>query len=118
MRDVAAALGSGRVLSPFFRAPYFELTDALQRYLSAAGIVVWGADFMADDWSGISGEAMVRLALERIEARGRGVLLLHDVMAPTVAGLPRLLRELKLRDYHIVRVVAVPTGEATSASAR
>src|SRR5262249_32956114 len=38
-------------------------------------------------------------------AKGKGILLLHDIQARTVAMLPTLLRELKARGYHIVHVV-------------
>src|SRR5438132_664784 len=44
-------------------------------------------------------------ASRRIEARGKGILLLHDIQARTVAALPRILHELKARGYHIVHVV-------------
>src|SRR6185437_12281537 len=33
------------------------------------------------------------------------ILLLHDIQARTVAALPRILRTLKERGYHIVHVV-------------
>jgi peptidoglycan/xylan/chitin deacetylase (PgdA/CDA1 family) len=115
--DAAAALGPKRAVSPFFRAPYLDITDALERYLGDRGTVLWGADFQADDWSDFSGDDMVKLVLGRIEAVGRGVLVLHDVMAPTVEGLPRLLRELHARGYHVVQVAPVPTAMALSASA-
>lgn len=115
--DAAAALGPKRAVSPFFRAPYFDITGALERYLGDRGIALWGADFQADDWSDFSGDDMVKLALKRIDAVGRGVLVLHDVMTPTVQGLPRLLRELHGRGYQIVHAVPAPTGVAISASA-
>ena len=115
--DAAAALGPKRVVSPFFRAPYFDITDALERFLGEQKVVLWGADFQADDWSDFSGDDMAKLALTRIEAVGRGVLVLHDVMTPTVRGLPKLLHALHDRGYHIVQVVPAPTGIALSASA-
>jgi hypothetical protein len=47
----------------------------------------------------------VRRAISRIEARGKGILLLHDIHKMTVLALPQLLNELKARDYRIVHVV-------------
>ena len=45
------------------------------------------------------------LAIKRLEAKGKGILLLHDIQARTVAALPRILHELKARGYRIVHVV-------------
>jgi hypothetical protein len=54
------------------------------------------------------------LAIQRIEAKGKGILLLHDIQARTVAALPRILETLKARGYHIVHVVpATPDRPAT-----
>jgi hypothetical protein len=43
--------------------------------------------------------------MRRLEAKGKGILLLHDIQARTVAALPKILRELKARGYRIVHVV-------------
>jgi peptidoglycan/xylan/chitin deacetylase (PgdA/CDA1 family) len=43
--------------------------------------------------------------MRRLEARGKGILLLHDIHPATVAALPGLLRELKDNGFHIVQVV-------------
>jgi len=44
--------------------------------------------------------------VSRLEARGKGILLLHDIHSATVAALPGLLKDLKARGFHIVQVVA------------
>src|SRR5258705_13810642 len=78
------------------------------------GIQIWSADFPADDWHHISSSRVYDIAMKRLEAKGRGVLLLHDIQARTVAALPRILRELKARGYGIVHVVpATPEQPAT-----
>jgi hypothetical protein len=54
-------------------------------------------------------------ALQRIEANGKGILLLHDIQARTVEALPELLHELKRRGYHIVHVLpATPERPKTA----
>ena len=42
--------------------------------------------------------------MQQIEARGSGMLLLHDIKPATVLALPIILRELKSRGYRIVHV--------------
>jgi hypothetical protein len=67
--------------------------------------MAWSVDFMADDWTRISANEVVRRALMRLEARGKGILLLHDIQPATALGLPTLLHELKARGFKVVHVV-------------
>jgi peptidoglycan/xylan/chitin deacetylase (PgdA/CDA1 family) len=55
------------------------------------------------------------LAMNRLEARGKGILLLHDIHPATVAALPGLLKELKQRGFHIVHVVPTSVDQLSSA---
>jgi len=43
--------------------------------------------------------------VKRLEARGKGILLLHDIHPATVAALPGLLKDLKQQGFHVVHVV-------------
>jgi peptidoglycan/xylan/chitin deacetylase (PgdA/CDA1 family) len=101
-----AALGDGGGLSQFFRIPGLLRAEAVEDYLASQGIQTWSADFPADDWRHISSARVYDLAMKRIEAKGKGILLLHDIQARTVAALPRILHDLKARGYRIVHVVA------------
>jgi peptidoglycan/xylan/chitin deacetylase (PgdA/CDA1 family) len=101
-----AALGDGGGLSPFFRIPGLLRAEAVEDYLASQGIQTWSADFPADDWRHVSSARVYDLAMKRLEAKGKGILLLHDIQARTVAALPRILHELKARGYRIVHVVS------------
>jgi peptidoglycan/xylan/chitin deacetylase (PgdA/CDA1 family) len=109
--SVKAALGDPNALAPFFRIPGLLRAERVETYLASQSIAVWSADEVADDWRhGITAKDIVRLAINRIEAKDhRGVLLLHDIHPATAAALPMLLKELKTRGYRIVQ--AVPAGE-------
>nr|WP_245312847.1 polysaccharide deacetylase family protein [Bradyrhizobium macuxiense] len=111
---LAALNGDKSKLAPFFRIPGLLRASAVEDYLASQGIQVWSADFPADDWRHISPQRVYDLAIQRIEATGRGILLLHDIQPRTVAALPRILNELKTRGYRIVHVVpATPDRPAT-----
>src|SRR5262249_43561482 len=88
----AAALGDPSKVSPFFRFPGFGNTDESEDYLQSRGIMAWGADFTADDWTHIGEKEIIRRVLTRLEHRGKGILLLHDIHRRTVDALPGLLR--------------------------
>src|SRR5450432_921038 len=112
--SVTAALGEGGGLAPFFRPPGLRRSPAIEDYLASLGIQIWSADFPADDWRHIPASRVHDLAMKRLEAKGKGILLLHDIQARTVAALPRILFELKARGYRIVHVVpTTPERPAT-----
>jgi peptidoglycan/xylan/chitin deacetylase (PgdA/CDA1 family) len=106
--SVGAALGDPALTAPFFRFPGLGRSVALEAFLASEGLMVWSADFPADDWTHISGEEVQRRALDRLEHKGKGILLLHDMQPATAAMLPHLLRALKDRGFHVVH--AVPAG--------
>jgi len=106
--SVAAALGDERAIAPFFRFPGLGRSDAIEEYLAAHGLMTWSADFLADDWRRITAQQVLTRALDRLDRRGKGVLLLHDIQPRTALALPALLKALKARGYRIVHVV--PAG--------
>jgi peptidoglycan/xylan/chitin deacetylase (PgdA/CDA1 family) len=103
--SVSAALADGSAPAPFFRIPGLSRAEGIEEYAASKGAQVWSADFPADDWRHVSSSRVYDLAMQRLEAKGKGILLLHDIQARTVAALPRLLLELKARGYRIVHVV-------------
>jgi peptidoglycan-N-acetylglucosamine deacetylase len=103
--STTAALSDPAQLAPFFRIPGLLRADPVEDYVASQGLQLWSADFLADDWRHISSSRVYDLAIKRIEARGKGILLLHDIQARTVAALPRILHELKARGYRIVHIV-------------
>jgi len=113
--SIKAALGDNAdALAPFFRIPGLSRADAVEEYTAEQGIQVWSADFLADDWRHISSQRVYELAISRLEAKGKGILLLHDIQARTVAALPRILETMKARGYRIVHVVpATPEQPVT-----
>src|SRR5580700_2221824 len=112
--SVKAALGDDTALAPFFRLPGLLRADGVEDYLASLGIQIWSADFLADDWRHVSSSRVYDLAIKRLEEKGKGILLLHDIHARTVAALPRILQELKARGFRIVHVVpATPQNPAT-----
>ena len=105
--SVDAALGNPKALSPFFRIPGLARTNAIDNYLASKALVTWSADVVADDWfRHITAKTIVQRAMQRLEAKGRGILLLHDIHPATALALPTLLKELKARGFRVVQVVA------------
>lgn len=104
--SVDSALGDPKALSPFFRIPGLGRTNSVETYLASKSLVIWSADVVADDWKHISAAEIVKRAMRRLNEKGRGILLLHDIHPATALALPTLLKELKEHGYHVVQVVA------------
>jgi peptidoglycan-N-acetylglucosamine deacetylase len=98
-------LGDPKAVSPFFRIPGLLRQNSVEQYLAAHNYMTWSVDFLADDWTHIKSEEVARRAINRVEARGRGILLLHDIQPATALAFPDILRELKARGFKIVHVV-------------
>jgi len=103
--------------TPFFRYPYFEMTQATQDLLQQRGIAVFGADLWASDWEPMKPARQLKLLTERLQAARKGIILLHDPRAQTAAMLPAFLRYLRHHQYRVVHLVPGIT-EATAASAQ
>ena len=109
--SVGAALGDPKELAPFFRIPGFGRNATVEQELAKRKLIVFSTDIVADDWfRHITPEQIVQRAMSRLEKRGRGILLLHDIHPATVLALADLLQQLKTNGFHIVQVVPAGPG--------
>ena len=109
--SVGAALGDPKELAPFFRIPGFGRNDMIEQELAERMLIVFSTDVVAEDWlRHIKPAQIVQRAMSRLEKRGGGILLLHDIHPATVLALPDLLEQLKTHGFHIVQVVPVGPG--------
>ena len=106
-------LGALKLHTPFFRFPGFADTADLRAWFAANNVGIFGTDLWANDWVEMTPEVEFNVIMGRLDAAGRGMILLHDNHPWTAQMLPRFLRELKLRGYHIVHMVAGPGVGAT-----
>jgi peptidoglycan/xylan/chitin deacetylase (PgdA/CDA1 family) len=114
----AAALGDATKVAPFFRFPGFGHSAPVEAYAASRGLMVWGADAPADDWLRLGAHEVAKRAVRRLEGKGKGILLLHDIHQRTVDALPILLKELKAHGFRIVHVQhATATRPATVTAA-
>lgn len=95
-----------RPATPFFRYPGFAGTPGLDADLKRQGIAVFGADLWGSDWAITDPDKLLSTVVARLDAAGRGILLLHDSKKATATMLPRLLAALRARGFRIVHLVA------------
>ena len=114
----AALAPIGAHTVPFFRFPGLGRTKFYEAYTQQQGIAVFSVDAVADDWMHLKPEEVMQRALDRLTARGSGILLLHDIQPSTAVMLPTLLKELKARGFRIVHMeyAATPAVAAKPAA--
>jgi peptidoglycan/xylan/chitin deacetylase (PgdA/CDA1 family) len=100
--------------TPFFRFPGFESTPAILNLLQSRGIVVFGADLWASDWNPMTPKEELKLITDRVEAAGKGIILLHDPKGRTAAMLPAFLRYLADNHYRVVHLVPAAHDHASA----
>jgi peptidoglycan-N-acetylglucosamine deacetylase len=91
------------------------MTRELERYLNSRGLMVWSIDADSEDWTSSSEAGLLNRTLERLESAGKGILLMHDIQPVTARVLPRLLAELKKRNFRIVHVTSAPENRSLAA---
>jgi peptidoglycan/xylan/chitin deacetylase (PgdA/CDA1 family) len=96
--------------TPFFRFPGFETTPATLDLLQSRGIVVFGTDLWANDWTSMTPKRELKLLIDRLKIARKGIILLHDPKARTAAMLPAFLHYLRDHHYRVVHLVPAAPG--------
>lgn len=105
-RAVAQALaGAGQKAAPFFRFPYLSQTGFLRTNLKQGNVVVVDVNIDSQDYFKDDPETVVQRTLTRLDGRGSGIILFHDIHRRTVDMLPSFLAQLQERGYSVVRLV-------------
>lgn len=101
LSGVHRALG-GNVAS-FFRFPYLKDSKEMVEYLSKRNIAMFSMDADSFDFKN-SSEQIVKTVMTKIEAKGKGIILMHDIQPRTAAALPNLLKALKDGGFKVVHL--------------
>ncbi|MGD9671227.1 MAG: polysaccharide deacetylase family protein [Hyphomicrobiaceae bacterium] len=110
---ITAALG--KPIAPFFRFPYLSDPRRMIRHLEERNQAIMSIDVDSYDWRSRSRSTMHNNVLSQLSARGKGIILFHDIQRVTASSLMELLDELKRRKYKVVHLVPKTTA-ATLAS--
>jgi peptidoglycan/xylan/chitin deacetylase (PgdA/CDA1 family) len=114
----AIALAAGRPIAPLFRFPGLRDDAVLLTYLQQRKVATITVDVVSNDSFITSTERLVSTTLSRLESRGGGIVLFHDIKPQTARALPTVLAELKRRGYAIVHLRSRHAFDADLAHAR
>src|SRR5215471_11887166 len=100
----AIKLAIGEAPAPFFRFPYLQAPKEAMEYMATRNIAVFSHDLDSFDFRKGSPEDVIKSVLSKLERKGKGIILMHDLKQHTAAALPQLLSELKAQGYKVVHM--------------
>jgi len=102
----AVHMAVGGPTAPFFRFPDLQHSPALMSYMAERNIAVFSTDIDSFDFKIHKPEQVIKSVMDKLNKRGKGIVLMHDFQKATAEAMPELLRQLKAGGYKIVHVVA------------
>ncbi len=96
----------GGPIAPFFRFPTLVDTPEAVAYLGKRNIAIFSTDIDSFDFKPQTADHFVTSLMQKLDKRGKGILLMHDIHKTTAKGLPMLLAQLKAKGYRIVHMTA------------
>lgn len=95
----------GQPAAPFFRFPYLSDPGASQAHLRARNTGMFSIDVDSYDFKTRSPTVVIRNVMKQLEAKGRGIILFHDIQPSTAGALNQLLAEMKAKGFKVVHIV-------------
>ena len=96
----------GGPIAPFFRFPTLVDTQEAVAYLGKRNIAMFSTDIDSVDYKPQTADHLVKSLMQKLDKRGKGILLMHDIHKRTAQALPVILAQLKAKGYKIVYMTA------------
>ncbi len=100
----AVKRAAGVPIAPFFRFPFLQDSPEALEHLASRNIAAFSMDVDSFDFKFRNAEQMVKDTMAKLDKKGKGILLLHDIQPVTAKAMPALLDALKAGGYKIVHV--------------
>jgi peptidoglycan/xylan/chitin deacetylase (PgdA/CDA1 family) len=94
----------GKPIAPFFRFPYLRDSKFTLDHLAARNIAVFSTDVDSFDFKRQSSEQLVKATMARLDKKGKGIVLFHDIQPHTAKAMPDFLAALKAGGYKVVQM--------------
>lgn len=99
---VKVALGSPP--QSFFRFPFLKDPKEAMEYLGTRNVAVFSHDLDSFDFKKRKAEDVVKSIMSKLEKKGKGIILMHDLQTSTAQAMPDLLNKLKAEGYKVVHM--------------
>lgn len=108
----AVTAAYGAPIAPFFRFPYLSANRSIERHAEVRGIATFWVDIDSKDYMSRDPKRLIGRVMAQLQAKGKGIILLHDIQVSTARGIAGLLKALREHGYKVVHVV--PKSPATT----
>lgn len=99
----------GKPTASFFRYPYLQDSKPTLNYLADRNIGVFSTDIDSRDYMPQKADRLVTYVMKKLDDKGKGIILMHDIKKVTAQAVPKLLKALKEGGYKVVHVTAAST---------
>jgi peptidoglycan/xylan/chitin deacetylase (PgdA/CDA1 family) len=106
---------AGGASAPFFRFPYLGESRRILDLAAARGIATFWIDVDSKDYLTRSPQLVKNRIMAQLKARGKGVILMHDIQPSTVGAIGPLLDDLHRHGFKVVHIV--PQARAATVAA-
>jgi len=96
----------GGPIAPFFRFPTLVDTQEAVAYLGKRNIAMFSTDIDSIDYKPQTVDHLVKSVIAKLDKRGKGIILMHDIHKRTAQALPLILAQMKAKGYKIVHLTA------------
>ncbi|MFT3731645.1 MAG: polysaccharide deacetylase family protein [Hyphomicrobium sp.] len=93
-------------VAPFFRYPYLSSSKLSEDYMKSRNIGQFAVDIDSSDWRVRGSAPVISRVMAGLKARGRGIILMHDIHKWTADAVGQLLTKLKAGGYKVVALKA------------
>ena len=90
------------IVAPFFRFPFGSKNKNLTDFVKTSDFASFFWDVDTLDWKKKDPKKLLDYSLQQIIKMDRSIVLFHDIQPQTIAMMPTLLKELKVRGYKMV----------------
>jgi peptidoglycan-N-acetylglucosamine deacetylase len=102
----AVKLALGAAPAPFFRFPYLQDPQDQLTYLGTRNIAIFSHDLDSFDFKARKPEDIIKSVMDKLDKKGKGIVLMHDFQQATAKAMPDLLAALKTKGYKVVHMKA------------
>lgn len=96
----------GQPITPFFRFPFLKDSPEMIAHLGQRNIAIFSMDADSFDFKFRDPDKIVKTVMDKLEKKGKGIVLMHDINPFTAKAVPKLLDTLKAGGYKIVHMKA------------
>ncbi|MEZ5843796.1 MAG: polysaccharide deacetylase family protein [Hyphomicrobiaceae bacterium] len=94
----------GQPVATFFRYPFLRDSKDTLAHFGKRGIGVFSTDIDSFDFKVQTPERLVKAVMAKLDKRGKGIVLMHDIQPTTAKAMPALLDALAKGGYRIVHM--------------